>query len=106
MKSSLALLLFSACAALAENAVPIAQAERAISEDIPQVAIVKLKAALAQPKLPAADREKASWLLAEAQLNSGSSKDALATVATLPNRTDTATLLLRANIEAAAGQWN
>ena len=53
MNHSLALLLFSACTAIAQTAAPSAQsaapfaeAEHAIAEGIPQVAIVKLEAAL------------------------------------------------------------
>ena len=106
MIHSLALLFLSACAAIAQTVAPTAEAEHAIAEGIPQVAIVKLKAALKQSGLSKADREKTAWLLAEAQLSSGNAADALATVNDLPLRTDTPSLLLRANIEAAVGQWS
>jgi outer membrane protein assembly factor BamD (BamD/ComL family) len=105
MKRTLALLLLLVHPAIGQSAVSFQEAEQALAEGIPQVAIVKLNAVLAKKSLPKADREKAGWLLAEAQLAAGNTEGALATVAKLPERTDTPSLLLRANIEAGARHW-
>src|SRR5688572_29130668 len=101
----LTLLLFVGATAPADALPALEAAEQALAEGIPQVAIVKLKGALAQKNLAAADRERTKWLLAEAQLAAGNVEEARASLGDLPERKDTTSILLRANIDAAAGQW-
>src|SRR5687768_532401 len=101
----LAVFTFLSAVARVEAAPALDDAEQALAEGIPQVAIVKLQGALKKSGLTAADRENARWLLAEAQLGAGYPAEALAIVAELPERPDTASQLLRANIETASRQW-
>lgn len=118
MKYSLSLLFAigatSAMAAAGPNVAPVPaaarpaildEAERALAEGIPQVAIAKIQSALAG-NIAGSDVEKAKWLLAEAQLAAGHADDANATLATLPERPESEAILLRANAQAAAGNWS
>ena len=87
-----------------EEPTLIAEARQALSENIPQAAIVKLKAALATPGIGSGDRATALRLLAEAQLNAERPSEALDALALLPDSSDTHSLLLRALALTAAGR--
>src|SRR3954464_12417369 len=108
MRRSLALpvLLPLAVSAWGDASSLLKEAEAALAEGIPQVAIVKLKAAINQPATTAATQESARWLLAEAHLAAGHPDEALAALEGLPEKSDRAAMLLRANIDAAAGHWS
>jgi len=101
-----AVLLFAvnATAALCAEAASIAEARQAISEDIPQAAIVKLTAALATTGLDAGDRATALRLLAEAQLNAERPSEALDALAALGNSGDAESAQLRALALAASSR--
>ena len=73
----------------------IAEARRALAEHIPQAAIVKLKAALANGGIGPIEHATAIRLLAEAQLNAERPLDALETLAALSDAGDTDSMLLR-----------
>ncbi len=100
--TSLAVLLLLASFASAEPP-SLTQARIALSENIPQVAVVKIKAALAAKDLPADQLLPAQRLLAEAQIAGGQPEDALATLKPLPDAPETT--LLRAHAHASLGQW-
>lgn len=84
----------------------LAAARRALDESLPQVAIHKLQAALADTNLSAADRDGATQLLAEAQLARGQATDALATIEPLVERGITSAILLHANALLVEKKWN
>ena len=79
------------------------QARQALAENIPQVAVVKMKAALAAKDFPVDQRIAALRLLAEAQLAGGQAEDALATLQPLADSPEVA--LLRAHSHASLGRW-
>lgn len=83
----------------------IAQSRKAIAENIPQVAIFKLNAALASTALAPDHRTVALRLLAEAQIATGQYEQALKTLAQITDLTDSAAALLRAHALAGAGRW-
>ena len=83
----------------------IAEARQALSENIPQAAIVKLNAALANNNTGSSDRITALRLLAEAQLNAERPSEALDALALLGDSSGAETMLLRASALTAAGRW-
>ncbi|MEQ1853930.1 MAG: BTAD domain-containing putative transcriptional regulator, partial [Chthoniobacteraceae bacterium] len=91
--------------AAAEPAL-ITEARRALSEQIPQAAIVKLQAALADATLGDADRLNAGVLLAEAQLHGGRANDAIETLSILNIPADTHARQLRALALSSLGRWS
>jgi TolA-binding protein len=101
---ALALLLAAARAGAAESA-PIGEARQAIAENIPEVAIGKLRLALANIPIGGEDRQAALALLAEAQLNTGRAADALDTLAQITGD-DARTVRLRALMLTALGRWD
>lgn len=88
------------------EALVISQSRQAIAENIPQVAIFKLNAALASPALAPNERNAAQRLLAEAQIASSQYEQALKTLAQISDLTDSAAALLRAHAFAGAGRWS
>lgn len=90
---------------IAADSPLLEQAERALSESLPQVAIAKLQTFLAAPDLTPELRATASRKLAEALLRSRQLDDALATIQPLVNERDPVALALRADILGAAGRW-
>lgn len=91
------------CAEGAESLL-IREARKALSENIPQAAIVKLKAALASIDLGIDERPIALRLLAEAQLNAERPSEALDALGLLPATDDADALLLRAFALTAGGR--
>jgi predicted negative regulator of RcsB-dependent stress response len=83
----------------------LAQSRKAIAENIPQVAIFKLNAALASPALAPNERTAAQRLLAEAQIASSQYEQALKTLAQITDLTDSTAALLRAHSLVGAGRW-
>ncbi len=83
----------------------LAQSRKAIAENIPQVAIFKLNAALASPALAPNERTAAQRLLAEAQIASSQYEQALKTLAQITDLTDSTAALMRAHALAGAGRW-
>lgn len=81
------------------------QSRKAIAENIPQVAIFKLNAALASPDLAPNERTAAQRLLAEAQIASSQYDQALKTLAQITDLTDSTAALLRAHALVGAGRW-
>ena len=71
MKLPVWVLLLCAKSLLAQEPSALTEAQRALSEGIPQVAIVKLNAALADKSLSSDQKSVALHLLAEAQLGAG-----------------------------------
>ncbi len=100
---ALAFLLAAATAGAAERAL-IGEAREAIEENIPAVAIEKLRQALTDLPAGDADRKAALALLAEAQLNAGQPADALDTLAQFSDAGPAATKL-RAMALTALGRW-
>jgi predicted negative regulator of RcsB-dependent stress response len=94
----------SSHAELAELA-ELAQSRKAIAENIPQVAIFKLNAALASSALAPNERTAAQRLLAEAQIASSQYEQALKTIAQITDLTDSTAALLRAHALGGAGRW-
>lgn len=105
--AALAPLAFAVFAQMSQAAEPsqLAEARQALSENIPQVAIVKLKSVLAAGTLSAGERASAQRLLAEAELDAGRASDAITTLAALSDPGDMASMLLRANALAGDGRW-
>jgi tetratricopeptide (TPR) repeat protein len=91
--------------AFAVEPASVREARRALSEGIPQVAIVKLETALRAADFPADERATALRLLAEAQLAAQKPEAALETLRPLGAFSDTAARLLRAHAHAALGHW-
>src|SRR5262245_8336115 len=75
----------------------LAQARKALVENIPQIAIAGLNTALNNPAFPANDRPAARRLLAEAQLSANDPEAALETLSTFTDSGDNAATLLRAH---------
>lgn len=101
---AIAIALAAATRAFAESPA-LGSARKALEEDIPQVAIFKLKAALAQKDIAAVDRVAALRLLAESQLSARLPADALETLSGFTDANDIAATLLRGHAYAAAGRW-
>lgn len=89
----------------AESSV-IAQSQQAIAENIPQVAVFKLTAALDSPAIAPGQRTAALRLLAEAQIATREYEQALKSLAQIPDLTDSTAALLRAHALAGAGRWS
>jgi outer membrane protein assembly factor BamD (BamD/ComL family) len=104
MKLPVCVLLLCAASLLAQEPSALAEARRALSEDIPQVAIIKLTEVLDGPGLSNEQKTTALRLLAEAQLGAGEADSALATLQELPEPTTPRDLLLRANVEVSNGK--
>ncbi len=98
---ALALLISSLSAA---ESPALLQARQALAESIPQVAVVKIKTALASKDFPTDQRITAQRLLAESQIAGGQPDDALATLKPLADSPETA--LLRGHAHASLGQWS
>ena len=82
------------------------QAERALDESIPQVAIQKLRIFLAASNLPQADRSRASLKLSEALLLAGEAETALTTIEPFSGSdAQVEARLLRADILVALRRW-
>ena len=84
----------------------ITEARQAIAEDIPEVAIEKLRRALALLPVGDEDRTAALALLAEAQLDTGRADAALDTLAQITPGDDARTVRLRALSLMALGRWD
>jgi len=84
----------------------ITEARQAIEEDIPEVAIEKLRRALALLPVGDEDRTAALALLAEAQLDTGRADAALDTLAQISPGDDARTVRLRALSLMALGRWD
>jgi tetratricopeptide (TPR) repeat protein len=97
--------VFGAASLHAEHA-SLSQAQRALSEGIPQIAVHTLRSALATPGFPAPERAAARRLLAEAQLEMGDSAAALETLSAFADASDSAATLLRGHAYAAAERWS
>jgi tetratricopeptide (TPR) repeat protein len=95
-------------AVAAEAAEPslIAEAREANAADIPEVAIEKLRQALASLPRGGEARPAALALLAEAQLNTGRAADALDTLAQITPGDDARVVGLRALSLVALGRWD
>ena len=93
-----------ACSAAAEDPPLLASARRALAESAPQIAIQKLRTCLENGSADS-ERNTATLLLAEAQLEAGLYNDALATVEPLASSGAMRARLLKANAFAAAGRW-
>ena len=91
-----------ATVACAEHPV-LDSARRALDEQIPELALARLTFALKSPDFPTADREAASFLVAEAQLRTGKAADALVVLERLTGKN---AALLRAHAMAAEGRWS
>ena len=83
----------------------LTEARRALAESIPQIAIRKIEALRADPKLGAEDRTAATLLLAEALLDAGLHAEALREIEPLASMENPAAHLLHAHILAAGGRW-
>jgi TolA-binding protein len=83
----------------------IGEARQAIAENIPEVAVEKLRRALADMPVGSEGRPAALVLQAEAQLNAAQPADALATLAQLSNP-DPAATKLRAMALMALARWD
>jgi outer membrane protein assembly factor BamD (BamD/ComL family) len=96
------------CWTLSSAAEPpaLAQARRALTEEIPQVAIAIIQSALNNPGFPANERPAARRLLAEAQLAAEDPDAALETLSVFTDSTDTAATLLRAHAYAGLDRWS
>src|SRR6185369_7757149 len=109
VRSRLRLMLqFTAAISLvhaADESPALAQARRALTEGIPQIAIYELQAALNAPAFPSKDRPAARRMLAEALLATGNPAAALETLAEFTDSSDSAATLLRAHAYAASGRW-
>ena len=84
----------------------IAEAREALASDIPEVAIEKLRQALASLPIGGESRRTALALLAEAQLNTGRAADALDTLAQVTPDDDARIVRLRAFSLVALGRWD
>ena len=91
------------CSLLHAQTATIEQARKALAENIPQVAVYKLRRFLDTPALAATEQNAARELLAEALLNGGQVEEALEASRKLSPTAENA--VLRANIHAALGQW-
>ncbi len=106
MRMTAAIAIAHAIAAGASAESPaLASARKALAENIPQVAIVKLNAALAEKDIPASERAAAQRLLAESQLAAGLPDDARNTLAGFTDASDIPATLLRGHAYAATGRW-
>ncbi len=85
------------------QADPLSEARKAIAEQIPQVAVQKLKDALDAPIISEREAAVARELLAEALLASSKHEEALEVARTLNANATNA--VLRANIRAVLGRW-
>ncbi len=83
----------------------LTEARRALAESIPQIAIRKIEALRADPKLGAEDRTAAALLLGEALLDAGQQPEALRVVEPLASMENPAAHLLHGHILAASGRW-
>ncbi|MEO6784528.1 MAG: tetratricopeptide repeat protein, partial [Chthoniobacteraceae bacterium] len=83
----------------------IGEARDAIASNIPEVAIEKLRLALASLPIGSADRPAALALLAEAQLDTDRAADALDTLAQITPGDDARVVRLRALSLVALGRW-
>jgi tetratricopeptide (TPR) repeat protein len=84
----------------------ITEARQAISERIPEAAIVKLQEAMSGKTLDGDDREKAAVLLAQAQLDAGRANEALETVLNLKEPALPGVRRLHALVFASLGRWS
>lgn len=97
-------LLLSGGFAFAQNTNLIA-AQQALAEGMPQIAIRKLLAALDVDHLEMADRDRATELLAAAQLADGHADQALVTIGPVVERGSSSARLLQANALLAQRRW-
>ena len=102
---ALALLLAAATARAAEPAL-IGEARQAVAENIPEVAIEKLRQALANLPIGGEGRTAALALMAEAQLNADQPADALDTLAQITPGDDARIVRLRALTLVALARWD
>jgi tetratricopeptide (TPR) repeat protein len=84
----------------------ITEARQAIEEDIPEVAIEKLRRALTLLPVGGEERTAALALLAEAQLDTGRADAALDTLGQITPGDDARTVRLRALSLMALGRWD
>jgi len=99
------LLTATAPALVAADSEWIAGARQAIAENIPQVAIEKLRLALASHRMGSDERTVALRLLAEAQLNAEQPAAALDTLAEIPGPDDETAVQIRAMALMSLGRW-
>jgi Tfp pilus assembly protein FimV len=76
-----------------------------MAESLPQLAISKLRRALAEPRLDSATRAEATRMLAEACIETGQPADARSVLAPLVANGDLQARLLRAHAFARSGAW-
>ena len=84
----------------------VGEARQAIAENIPEVAIEKLRLAIEVLPLGSEGRPAALALLAEAQLNTDRAADALETLSQITPGDDAQTVRLRALTFVALGRWD
>ncbi len=99
-----ALSLVACNSSAGEPAALVVDARAAIAESIPEVAIAKLREALASLPVGSEERPEALALLAEAQIDTGRPADALETLSQVPGD-DPRTVKLRALSLAALARW-
>ena len=90
----------------AQQPAAVTEAREALVEDIPEVAIAKLRQSLATLPARSEERRTALLLLAEAQLNSDRASDALDTLAQITPGDGTPAVRLRALSLVALGRWD
>ncbi len=84
----------------------VGEARQAIAENIPEVAIEKLRLAMEGLPIGSEGRPAALMLLAEAQLNADRAADALETLSQITTGDDAQTVRLRALTLVALGRWD
>ena len=102
---ALGLLLAAATAGAAESPL-VGEARQAIAENIPEVAIEKLRQAIESLPIGSEGRPEALALLAEAQLNAGQPPDALDTLTKITPGDDARIVRLRALALVALARWD
>ncbi len=96
---------FFANSHLAVAAPLLNDARMALDENIPEVAIFKLRRCLADADFPPAEIDAASLLLSRALLADGEREEALQIAMKLAAKGDSDAQLLKATILAAGGEW-
>ncbi len=102
---ALALLVAVARSGAAEPAL-VSEARQAIAENIPEVAIEKLRQAIESLPIGSEGRPDALALLAEAQLNAGQAAEALGTLSQITAGHDARLVRLRALTFVALARWD
>jgi len=98
--------LFAFFAARAAEPKLLEEAQRALAESIPQVAVQKCRAVLKLPELAAGDRRLATLTLAEGLLRTGKFEEGLKELEPLLDAQDKDARLLQGDLFATSGQWS